>query len=126
MPAFSREGGMFCKLCTYQHVPDIFVGPIEAAKTNADPQKALAAPHIAGSHRRLPELQCLAAVDQHLHRLLHVCFQQVLEGVIVFILGGGEGMKQQSFQLQLLSLLLWLFKDIYRKCRNRQGGEVDF
>lgn len=71
---------------TYQHVPNIFVGPIETAEPDANPQQALAAPQVAGCDRGLPQLQGFAAVDEHLHRLLHVGFQQVLQSVVVLIL----------------------------------------
>lgn len=69
----------------FQHVPNIFVGPIEAAEPDANPQQALAAPQVAGCDRGLPQLQGFAAVDEHLHRLLHVGFQQVLQSVVVLI-----------------------------------------
>lgn len=36
--------------CTYQYVPHIFIGPIEAAETDAHPQQALPTPHVAGGH----------------------------------------------------------------------------
>lgn len=69
----------------FQHVPNIFVGPIEAAEPDANPQQALAAPQVAGCDRGLPQLQGFAAVDEHLHRLLHIGFQQVLQSVVVLI-----------------------------------------
>jgi hypothetical protein len=71
---------------TYQHMPNVFVGPVKAAETNANPQQALAAPQVARCDRGLPQLQGFAAVDEHFYRLLNVGFQQILQSVIVFIL----------------------------------------
>jgi len=80
------EKEKYLEVCTYQYVPHVFIGPIEATETNAHPQQALPPPHVAGRHGCFPQFQCLAAVHQHFYRFFNICFQQVLESVIVFIL----------------------------------------
>lgn len=70
----------------HQDMPNIFIGSLEAAEANADSQKPLAAPHVAGRDRRLPHCQRLAAIQQHLDGLLHVHLQQLFQGVIVPVL----------------------------------------
>ena len=72
-------------------MPHVLVGPVEAAEADADPQEALAAPQAAGGHRGLSQLQCLAAVHQHLNGTLHVHLEQVFQRVIVFVLQGIDG-----------------------------------
>lgn len=67
-------------------MPNIFIGSLEAAEANADSQKPLAAPHVAGRDSRLPHCQRLAAIQQHLDGLLHVHLQQLFQGVIVPVL----------------------------------------
>lgn len=47
---------------THQNMPNIFIGPVEAAEANADPHEPLAAPQVAGYDGRLPHCQRLAAV----------------------------------------------------------------
>lgn len=90
------------KAYTYQHVPNIFIGPIKAAKTYAYSQQALPTPQVAGSYWCFSELQCFAAVYQHFDRFFHISLQQVLEGVIVFVL---EKKMHNRFQSQLAIIL---------------------
>lgn len=79
---------------THQHMPDVLIGSFEAAEADADTQKALASPHVARGDGGLPQLQCLAAIHQHLHRLLHVSLQEVLQRVVVFVLHFTKGVRQ--------------------------------
>lgn len=67
-------------------MPYVFIGPIKAAETNAHAQQALSTPHVARGHWRFSQFQCFTAVHQHFYRLFNICFQQILESVIVFIL----------------------------------------
>lgn len=67
-------------------MPHVLVGSLEAAEADADPQEPLTAPHVAGCDRGLTQLQSLTAVHQHLHWLLHVGLQQILQCVIVLVL----------------------------------------
>lgn len=62
---------------TYQHMPNIFIGPFKAAEPNTDSQKSLATPHVAGCDSRLPHCHRLATVQQHLDGPLHVDLQQL-------------------------------------------------
>lgn len=52
----------FHHLFTYQNMPDILIGSLKAAKADADPQKTLAAPHVARSNGGFPQLEGFAAV----------------------------------------------------------------
>lgn len=47
---------------THQNMPDVLIGSFKAAKADADPQKTLAAPHVAGSNSGFPQLEGFAAV----------------------------------------------------------------
>ena len=53
---------------------------------NGDPEQTLAAPVVAGCELHLPHFLVLAAVHQHLHGLLHIGLQQVLQGLVVLVL----------------------------------------
>lgn len=67
-------------------MPHVLVGSLKAAEADADPQEPLTAPHVAGCDRGLAQLQSLTAIHQHLHRLLHVSLQQILQRVVVLVL----------------------------------------
>lgn len=67
-------------------MPNIFIGSFKAAEANADPQEPLAAPHAAGRDSRVPHQHCLAVVQLHPNGPLHVHLQQLLQGVIIFVL----------------------------------------
>lgn len=82
-------------------MPDILVGSFEAAESNADPQQTLTAPHVAGCDCGFPELQSFTAVHQHLHRLLHVGLQQVLQRVVVLVLTQNEQSGFRTFRTRV-------------------------
>lgn len=67
-------------------MPDVLIGSFKAAKADADPQKTLAAPHVAGSNSGFPQLEGFAAVHQHLHRFLNASLQYVFKRVIILVL----------------------------------------
>lgn len=62
----------------HQHVPNILAGSLVTAEANAGPQQTLTSPHVAGHHFQLTDPRRLGAVHLHLHRFLHVGFQQLL------------------------------------------------
>lgn len=84
---------------THQDVPNVLIGSFEAAEADADPQEALAPPHVAGRHRDLPHVQRLAAVHLHLDGPLHVQLQQLFEVVVVFVLSEINTLKPSSILL---------------------------
>lgn len=67
-------------------MPNILIGSFKAAEANAEPQKALAAPRVAGRDGCLPDSLRPAVVQQHLDRPLHVHSQQLFQGVVVPVL----------------------------------------
>lgn len=79
---------------THQNMPDVLIGSLKAAKADADPQKTLTAPHVAGSNSSFPQLQGFAAVHQHFHRFFNTSLQYVFQRVIILVLRGGKKQKQ--------------------------------
>lgn len=79
-------GVTFASIHTHQNMPNVLIGSLEAAESNADSEKATAAPRVAGRDGGLPHRERLAAVQQHLHGPLHVDPQQLLKRVVIPVL----------------------------------------
>lgn len=76
-------------------MPNVLIGSFKTAKTDRDAEQALAAPQVARGDGGLPQLQSLGGVNQHLHGFLYTGLQQVLQRVIVFVLGE-RGRKEET------------------------------
>ncbi len=92
---------------THQNMPDVLIGSLKAAKADADPQKTLTAPHVAGSNSSFPQLQGFAAVHQHFHRFFNTSLQYVFQRVIILVLGEGGAKTTYTVDTFLLLLYSW-------------------
>ncbi len=89
---------------THQNMPDVLIGSLKAAKADADPQKPLTAPHVAGSNSSFPQLQGFAAVHQHFHRFFNTSLQYVFQRVIILVLRGEK--KQTTYTVDISNITL--------------------
>lgn len=70
----------------HQDMPDILIGSLVAAEANTGTQQALPSPQVTGHHLQLTNPHGFSAVHLHLHCLLHVCLQELLQQIILLIL----------------------------------------